>query len=66
MREHIGSVSALFDPKFAGKVVLSADAASTLGLVGLALGNRPASVTASQAAAAVVNTAMARGIRAGA
>jgi spermidine/putrescine transport system substrate-binding protein len=47
--EPIRSVGALFDPRFAGKVALSADAASTLGLVTAALGLKPAAVTPSQA-----------------
>ena len=53
VHEPVRSVDALFDAKFKGKVALSADAASTLGLVALAAGNHPASITAPQAAAAV-------------
>jgi spermidine/putrescine transport system substrate-binding protein len=53
VHDPVRSATALFDPKFAGKVVLSADAASTLGLVALASGHKPAAVTAGQATAAV-------------
>ena len=41
MHEAVTSAGALFDPRFAGKVVLSADAAATLGLVMLASRPRP-------------------------
>jgi spermidine/putrescine transport system substrate-binding protein len=47
-REPIRSAGALFDPQFAGKVVLSAHAASTLGMVALASGHDPASITEAQ------------------
>ena len=53
VHEPVRSAGALFDPKFRGRVAMSADAAETLGLVALASGNDPAKVTASQAAAAV-------------
>jgi len=53
VHEPVTSARALFDPRFAGKVVLSADAAATLGLVMLASGQDPATVTPSQADAAV-------------
>src|SRR5258706_95382 len=49
----IRSAGALFDRRFAGKVALSADPAATLGLVALASGAKPASITENQAAAAV-------------
>ena len=52
-REPVVSATALFDPEFAGKVVLSADPAATLGLVALASGHDPASVTESQLAEGV-------------
>jgi Spermidine/putrescine-binding periplasmic protein len=63
VREPIRSVAALFDPRFAGKVALSADAAETLGLVMLASGHDPAAVTETQAAAAIdrVRAAVASG-----
>jgi spermidine/putrescine transport system substrate-binding protein len=53
----------LFEPGLAGQVTLSADPASTLGLVVLAGGHDPATVTAAQAAAAVarVRAAVASG-----
>ena len=59
----IRSAGALFDRRFAGKVALSADPAATLGLVVLASGANPASVTEDQAAAAVdrVRAAVANG-----
>jgi spermidine/putrescine transport system substrate-binding protein len=53
VHEPVRSASALFDPRFAGKVELSADPAATLGLVLYASGDDPAAVTESQAAAAV-------------
>jgi spermidine/putrescine transport system substrate-binding protein len=51
--EPIRSAGALFDPRFAGKVALSAHSGSTLGLTVLASGGKPATVTESQAGAAV-------------
>ena len=63
MHEAVTSAGALFDPRFAGKVVLSADAAATLGLVMLASGRDPARVTQADAAAALqrVRAALADG-----
>jgi spermidine/putrescine transport system substrate-binding protein len=61
LREPIRSAGALFDPTFAGKVVLSADAAATLGMVALASGRHPASVTESQLAAGVARVRAAVG-----
>ena len=49
----VRSAAALFDARFAGKVTLAADPAATLGLVTLAQGDDPQTVTASQALAAV-------------
>lgn len=49
----IRSAGALFDPTFAGKVALSADAAATLGMVALASGHDPAAITEPETAAAV-------------
>jgi spermidine/putrescine transport system substrate-binding protein len=59
----VNSVNVLFDPALAGKVVLSVDPASTLGLVVFAAGHDPATVTAAQAEAAVarVHAAVASG-----
>jgi spermidine/putrescine transport system substrate-binding protein len=59
----IRTAGALFDPRFAGKVALSADPAATLGLTMLASGQKPDAVTATQAAAAVqrVRSAVAGG-----
>jgi spermidine/putrescine transport system substrate-binding protein len=51
--EPIRSAGALFDPTFAGKVVLSADPAATLGMVALASGHDPAAITESEVVAAV-------------
>jgi len=51
--EGVTSARALFDPRLAGKVVLAADPAATLGLVMLASGENPATVTTAQADAAV-------------
>jgi spermidine/putrescine transport system substrate-binding protein len=48
----VTTARAIFDPAFAGKVVLSADPAATLGLVLLASGHDPAKVTNAQANAA--------------
>jgi spermidine/putrescine transport system substrate-binding protein len=61
--EPLTSARALFDTRFAGKVVLSADAAATLGLVMLAAGEDPATVTPAQADSAVrrVRAALASG-----
>jgi spermidine/putrescine transport system substrate-binding protein len=61
--EPVTSARALFDARFAGKIVLSADAAATLGLVMLASDQDPATVTPSQADAAVqrVRAALADG-----
>jgi spermidine/putrescine transport system substrate-binding protein len=53
VHETVAGAGALFDPRFAGKVVLSADPASTLGLVMFASGQDPATVTSTQADAAV-------------
>ncbi len=53
VHEAVTSTAALFDQRFAGKVVLSADAAATLGLVMLASGRDPSRVTAAEAEAAV-------------
>lgn len=53
LREPIRSVGALFDRRFAGRVVMSADAAATLGLLVLAYGHDPATVSEAQVAAAV-------------
>jgi spermidine/putrescine transport system substrate-binding protein len=53
VRGPIRSVNALFDSRFAGKVALSADPASTLGLVALASGNDPATITETETAAAL-------------
>lgn len=53
LRDPIRSVGALFDRRFAGKVAMSADPAATLGLVVLASGSDPATVSEAQAAAAV-------------
>jgi spermidine/putrescine transport system substrate-binding protein len=53
VREPIRSAGALFDATFAGKVVLSADAEATLGLVALASGHDPAKITEAEASAAV-------------
>jgi spermidine/putrescine transport system substrate-binding protein len=53
VHDPVRSASALFDPKFAGKVALSADAGSTLGLVAFASGHKAGTVTAAQAEAAV-------------
>jgi spermidine/putrescine transport system substrate-binding protein len=50
--ENVTSARTLFDPRLAGKVVLAADPAATLGLVMLASGEDPATVTAAQAEAA--------------
>ena len=63
VHEPVRSAGALFDPRFAGKVALSADPAATLGLTLLASGHKPATVTASQAADAVqrVRSAVAGG-----
>lgn len=63
LHEPIRSAGALFDPRFAGKVALSADPDATLGLVALASGHDPATVTESQVAAAVarVRAAVASG-----
>ena len=62
-REPVRSAGAIFDPTFAGKVVLSADPAATLGMVALASGQDPASMTEAQMAAAVerLRKAVARG-----
>jgi spermidine/putrescine transport system substrate-binding protein len=63
MPEPVTSARALFDARFAGNVVLSVDAAATLGLVMLASGEDPAAVTPSQAESAVerVRAALAGG-----
>jgi spermidine/putrescine transport system substrate-binding protein len=63
LRAPVTSARALFDPRFAGKVVLSADAAATLGIVMLASRQDPAAVTPTQADAAVqrVRAAVAAG-----
>jgi spermidine/putrescine transport system substrate-binding protein len=63
MPESVTSARALFDARFAGKVVLSADPAATLGLVMLASGQDPAAVTPPQADSAVerVRAALAGG-----
>jgi spermidine/putrescine transport system substrate-binding protein len=63
VHEAVTSAGALFDPRFAGKVVLAADAAATLGLVMLASGQDPTRVTQAEANAAVqrVRTALAGG-----
>jgi spermidine/putrescine transport system substrate-binding protein len=48
----VTSARAIFDPAFAGKVVLSADSAATIGMVMLASGQDPATVTDAQEDAA--------------
>jgi spermidine/putrescine transport system substrate-binding protein len=61
--EAVTSVDTLFDPKFKGRVVMSADPAASLGLTMLGLGQDPSKVTASQvdAAASRVRAAFAAG-----
>ncbi len=63
VHQPVRSAGALFDPRFAGKVALSADPAATLGLTLLASGHKPDTATASQAADAVqrVRSAVAAG-----